>query len=71
MQNEFEQIRRELHDLRNHLSPINATLDFLDFQMKKNKTAHDIQIAALEARITELTKRIESRAPASPTTATT
>lgn len=61
MQNEFEQIRRELHEIRNHIGPINMTLDNLDVQMKKNKAAHDIQIAALEAKIAELTQRIDAR----------
>jgi predicted GTPase len=63
MKNEFEEIREQLHEIRNFLGPIEITISNLTAQVKRNKIE-------MEEKIAELTRRIESQnkeaAPAPP-----
>jgi hypothetical protein len=54
MKNEFEEIREQLHEIRNFLGPIEITISNLTAQVKRNKIE-------MEEKIAELTRRIESQ----------
>ncbi|HEY1663769.1 MAG TPA: hypothetical protein VGI03_15235 [Verrucomicrobiae bacterium] len=60
MKDDLDEIRREFHSIRNYLAPFGMACEVLNAQVKKNKAEQEQKIAALEAKIAELEKRLEA-----------
>jgi ABC-type transporter Mla subunit MlaD len=61
MNAEIEEIKRQLHELRNYLGPVELLLANMEAQIVKNRAELERKIAALELRVEELLKRAEPR----------
>jgi uncharacterized coiled-coil protein SlyX len=61
MQNTFEEMREQIHEIRNLLSPINLKLDWLDGKITAGRASFEVRAADLEARIAESSLRIDSQ----------
>ena len=61
MNAEIQEILRQLHELRNYVSPVELLLANMEAQIIKNKAELERKIKALESRFEELLKREESR----------
>jgi chromosome segregation ATPase len=51
MQNAFEEIREQIHEIRNLLSPIDLKLDNLDHKITISRIAFESKTAELDAKI--------------------
>lgn len=60
MNAEIEEIRRQLHELRNYMGPVELILVNMEARIIKNRAELERKITALESRIDELLKRAES-----------
>ncbi|HTR41841.1 MAG TPA: hypothetical protein VMH87_09525 [Pseudomonadales bacterium] len=52
MKTEFEQIREQIHEIRNFLGPLDIKLENLDHQISKSRLSFETRAAELESRIT-------------------
>ena len=52
MKTEFEQIREQIHEIRNFLGPLDIKLENLDYQVSKSRLSFETRAAELESRIT-------------------
>ena len=53
MENQFEQIREQIHEIRNFLGPLDIKLDNLDRQIAKSRFSFETKASELESRIVE------------------
>jgi len=53
LQNDFEQIREQIHEIRNFLGPLDLKLESLDHQISKSRISFELKTTELESRITE------------------
>ena len=51
MKTEFEQIREQIHEIRNFLGPLDIKLENLDHQVSKSRLSLETKAAELESRI--------------------
>lgn len=51
MKTEFEQIREQIHEIRNFLGPLDIKLENLDHQVSKSRLSFETKAAELESRI--------------------
>ena len=51
MKTEFEQIRQQIHEIRNFLGPLDIKLENLDHQISKSRLTFETKAAELESRI--------------------
>ena len=51
MKTEFEQIREQIHEIRNFLGPLDIKLENLDHQVSKSRVTFETKAAELESRI--------------------
>ena len=51
MQNTFEEIREQIHEIRNMLGPIDIKLDSLDHKITAGRISFDAKTSDLEAKI--------------------
>lgn len=58
MQNTFEQIREQIHEIRNMLGPIDLKLDNLDHKITVGRISFEAKTADLEAKIATNSLRI-------------
>ena len=52
MKTEFEQIREQIHEIRNFLGPLDIKLENLDHQISKSRLSFETRTAELESRMT-------------------
>ena len=74
MNTDIEEIREQIHELRNFLGPLDITISNLEAQIKANKADLERKNIELEMKIAELARRlelqkgnIEPKAPPHPT----
>lgn len=53
MDNQFEQIREQIHEIRNFLGPLDIKLDNLDRQIAKSRFSFESKASELESRMVE------------------
>ena len=58
MQNAFEQIRDEIHAIRNFLGPLDLKLENLDHHINASRTAFETRASQLESRISSNTLQL-------------
>ena len=51
LKTEFEQIREQIHEIRNFLGPLDIKLENLDHQVSKSRLSFETKAAELESRI--------------------
>jgi hypothetical protein len=51
LKTEFEQIREQIHEIRNFLGPLDIKLENLDYQVSKSRQSFETKAAELESRI--------------------
>jgi hypothetical protein len=51
LKTEFEQIREQIHEIRNFLGPLDIKLENLDQQVSKSRQSFETKAAELESRI--------------------
>lgn len=51
MNNDFEQIRVQIHEIRNFLGPLDLKLESLDHQISKSRISFESKATELEAKI--------------------
>ena len=51
MKTEFEQIREQIHEIRNFLGPLDIKLENLDHQVSKSRLSFETKAAELESKI--------------------
>jgi hypothetical protein len=47
----FDQIRDQIHEIRNYLGPLDLKLEGLDYQIKKSRNAFELKVSQLESQI--------------------
>jgi hypothetical protein len=47
----FEQIREQIHEIRNFLGPLDVKLEGLDYQIKKSRATFELKTTELETKI--------------------
>jgi hypothetical protein len=47
----FEQIREQIHEIRNFLGPLDLKLEGLDYQIKKSRATFELKTVELESKI--------------------
>jgi chromosome segregation ATPase len=55
MENHFEQIRQQIHEIRNFLGPLDLKLEGLDQQITKSRISFESRASELESKIAEHT----------------
>jgi hypothetical protein len=58
LKNDFEQIREQIHEIRNFLSPLDLKLENLDHQITKSRISFESKAAELESRMAIHTSEI-------------
>jgi uncharacterized coiled-coil protein SlyX len=58
MQDTFEQVREQIHQIRNYLSPLVLKLDNLDHQLVVNRKAFEARTTELETKISVTSLRL-------------
>lgn len=53
MDNQFDQIRNQIHEIRNFLAPLDLKLDGLDHQISKSRISFEAKTSELESKMTE------------------
>lgn len=61
MNAEIEEIKRQLHELRNYLGPVEMILANIEAQIRKDRAALEGRIAKLELRLDDLVKQADCR----------
>ena len=51
MKDHFEQIREQIHEIRNFLGPLDVKLEGLDYQIKRSRATFELKTAELESKI--------------------
>jgi archaellum component FlaC len=68
MNSEVEQIREQLHELRNYIGPLHIMLENMSAKIQRDKAELEGKIAELELKIAGLTKWMESARDKAPGT---
>lgn len=55
---QFEQIREQIHEIRNFLSPLDIKLQNLDHQINKSRMAFELKTSELEAKVAQHDSKI-------------
>lgn len=58
MQDTFEQVRQQIHQIRNYLSPLVLKLDNLDHQIAVSQKAFEVRTTELETKISVTSLRV-------------
>jgi uncharacterized coiled-coil protein SlyX len=58
MQDTFEQVREQIHQIRNHLSPLVLKLDSLDYQIVAGRKTIEAKAKDLETKISVASLRV-------------
>ena len=58
MQDTFEQIRQQIHEIRNYLGPLDLKLDNLDHQITVSRIAFESKTTELEAKISVNSQKV-------------
>lgn len=51
MNDHFEQIREQIHEIRNFLGPLDVKLEGLDYQVKRSRASFETKAIELESNI--------------------
>lgn len=51
MNDHFEQIREQIHEIRNFLGPLDVKLEGLDYQIKRSRATFEMKTLELETKI--------------------
>lgn len=51
MKDQFEQIREQIHEIRNFLGPLDVKLESLDYQITRSRATFELKTAHLESQI--------------------
>ena len=62
MQDAFEQIRQQIHEIRNFLAPLDIKLENLDHQITVSRIAFEAKASELDAKVTSNSLRITEQA---------
>lgn len=58
MQNAFEQIREQIHEIRNFLGPLDLKLEGLDYQITKSRVTFEVKALEMESKIAMHTSQL-------------